>query len=143
MARQVAALTRTSNYRHSPVSSKDLPYYGINQSLQTPQLSLNGPLGSTDPTAFKTPPEGCTPVDHKQFDYGEEALKTLAAESTCNLPLTVLCNETSHLNDSIFVQKDGLSAEKYGKYNDKDGSKIDDDSYHTPPEYQGTRSRFK
>ena len=137
MARQVAALTKTSPYRHNPIPAKDLAFLG--NSLQTSQLSLNGPLGANDFSAFKTPPEGHTPVDVKQFDYEDETLTAVETKSVPN-QLVGLSDSHHHLNDSGVLPAEsslGVDSEHNFKTIDVDVAKLDDDAFHTPPEFQG------
>ena len=135
MARQLAALTRNTNtaYRYSPTQVKDSSYFGINHTLQTTSLSLNGQLNTPE---FKTPPEGRTPVDQKHFDYEEETLKTLQA--THNFSLSFY---EKQLNDSGITGQECLDSAGNDEImtNEVDVIKTydDHDAYHTPPESRG------
>ena len=150
MARQLAALTRNTRNRHSPIAVKDSTYLGINHTLQTTTLTLNGQLNTPDFSVFKTPPEGHTPVDQNHFDYDDDTLKKF--QITHNISLS-LCDK--QLNDSgiaqqeLFENIENVDVEHCSKHNNVEAIKTDHDDeaikttdddafeYHTPPEFQG------
>ncbi|XP_028400525.1 uncharacterized protein LOC114523710 isoform X2 [Dendronephthya gigantea] len=140
MARQLAALTRNTRNRHSPIAVKDSTYLGINHTLQTTTLTLNGQLNTPDFSAFKTPPEGHTPVDQNHFDYDDDTLKKF--QITHNISLS-LCDK--QLNDSGIENVELMDVEHCSKHNNIEAIKTNDDDepiktneddafeYHTPP----------
>ena len=131
MARQLAALTRNTSYRCSPTPVKDTTYFGVNHVLQSTPLMVNGQLSTSELSAFKTPPEGLTPVDQKKFDFDEGTLKTLSSLY-------------EHLNDSGIIQQECLTEDKQNddvdqclaQFNNEATKPNDDDTFefHTPPE---------
>ncbi|CAB3983962.1 Hypothetical predicted protein [Paramuricea clavata] len=131
MARQLAALASYPSYRYSQTPVKDSTHFGINHTLQTTPLKLNGELNIPDLSVFKTPPEGPTPVDQKQFVYDEETLKTLSFYN-------------KQLNDSGITQQEYLDildddAKQCSKNNEAEAFRSNDDDaveFYTPPDTQ-------
>lgn len=122
MARQVAARTRNVSYSS---------YYGINHSLSIPApLTVSNQFNIMDQSVFKTPPEGCTPVDQKSFNFDDHSLKSLQATNNLSLPLHVKLDDSGVCQSTI--------KNDHGDAGDKEAfNSIDDDSYefHTPPEF--------
>ena len=138
MARQLAALASYPSYRYSQTPVKDSTHFGINQ---TTPLTLNGELNIPDLSVFKTPPEGHTPVDQKQFVYDEETLKTLQVAHNFSLSFY-----DKQLNDSGITQQEYLDildddAKRCSQNNEAEAIRSNDDDafeFYTPPDTQGS-----
>ena len=141
MARQLAALASYPSYRYSQTPVKDSTHFGINHTLQTTPLTLNGELNIPDLSVFKTPPEGHTPVDQKQFVYDEKTLKTLQVAHNFSLSFN-----DKQLNDSGITQQEYLDildddAKQCSQNNEAEAIRSNDDDafeFYTPPDTQGS-----
>lgn len=143
MARQLAAYTRNTSYRYSPSTVKDSTYFGINHSPQSTTLTSNCQYNTPDLSAFKTPPEGHTPVDQKHFDYDGETLRSLkVAHHNFSLSLyeKQLCDSGIAQHEDLLKVDDITGCLTNGEGGVIKSSEDDMFEYHTPPEFQGSQA---